>query len=271
MENLLAALSHELAAASTKPANPSSRCMDARVASSGVLWQPGVVVTADHTLRREEDIRVTLPGGKTVPAEIAGRDPGTDLAVLRISAGATPAVRIEANLALQPGNLVLAVGRSQDTGPVAAMGVVSSVSGPWRTWRGGKIDQFLRLDLGLYPGSSGGAVIDASGPFLGIATGGLSRTSALAIPGATIARVVHPLFENGHIARGYLGVGFQPVGIPEHRKGLIVLSVEAQSPAGQAGLVIGDVLSRSMANRSPIPTMFNRSRSRVLGQTSPSR
>ena len=244
MENLLVALSNELAAAVAQ-AGQSVVTVHGRprIASSGVHWQPGVIVTADHTLRREEDIRVTLPGGETVPAEIAGRDPGTDLAVLRTNADATPAVQIEPNLALQAGNLILAVGRSQDTGPVAAMGVISSVSGPWRTWRGGKVDQFLRLDVGLYPGSSGGAVVNASGQFLALATDGLSRTSTLGIPVQTIQRVVNQLLEKGHIPRGYLGIGLQPVALPEHRKGLIVLSVEPEAPAGKAGLVIGDVLT----------------------------
>jgi S1-C subfamily serine protease len=148
------------------------------------------------------------------------------------------------------------VGRSQETGVSAAMGVISNVSGPWHTWRGGRIDQFLRLDVGLYPGASGGAVVNAGGKLIGIATAGLSRTSALAIPALTINRVVEELLRKGHVARGFLGVGLQPIVLPEHLRtkldlptrpkggagGLIVLSVEPDGPAGRAGIVLGDVL-----------------------------
>ncbi len=214
------------------------------MASSGVVWKTGVIVTAEHTLRRDEDIRITLPDGKTVAAEIAGRDPGTDLAILRAETGGAAAAVLNQGT-LQAGNLILAIGRSQETGVSAALGVISSVSGPWHTWRGGRVDQFIRLDLGLYPGASGGAIVGVDGSIAGIATGGLSRTSPLAIPTQTVERIAAALLDKGHIARGYLGVGLQPVSLPEHLKqktGLIVLSVEPNGPAGKAGVVIGDVL-----------------------------
>ena len=219
-----------------------------RFSSSGVLWQPGVVVTADHMLRRDDDIRVTLADGRRVTATLAGRDAGTDLAVLKVE---EPGAIDAGEPTLRAGNLVLAVGRSQDDGASAALGVISSTGGPWHTWRGGRVDSFIRLDLRLYPGSSGAAVIDAAGKFIGMATSGLSRTSALAIPVATIRRVAKEILEKGHVSRGYLGIGLQPVGLPEHLKtklnlsdsrALIVLSVEQDAPAGKAGMVIGDVL-----------------------------
>ncbi|MBV8818932.1 MAG: serine protease [Acidobacteriaceae bacterium] len=222
-----------------------------RVPSSGVLWKEGVVVTADHTLRRDEELRITLPDGQSVGATLAGRDPGTDLAVLRTEQQQTPAAQLQDIEDLKPGSLALVVGRSHETGVSAALGVISTVSGPWHTWRGGKIDQFVRLDVGLYPGASGGAVVDASGRLVGIATGGLSRTSALAIPRVTVTRVVEALLKSGRVARGYLGLGLQPVVVPEHlrtelaitqKTGLIALSVEPDAPAGKAGIVIGDVL-----------------------------
>jgi S1-C subfamily serine protease len=246
MENPLIALSDELAAI---VANAGQSVVTVhgrpRIASSGVVWKPGVIVTAEHTLRRDEDLRITLPDGSTVPAEIAGRDSGTDIAILRAETGEAAAAIVKESTALKAGHLVLAIGRSQDTGVSAALGVISSLSGPWHTWRGGKLDQFVRLDVGLYPGASGGAIVGVDGSLVGIATGGLSRTSPLAIPVETVARVAAALLDKGHIARGYLGVGLQPVTLPEHLKqktGLIVLSVEPDGPAAQAGVVIGDVL-----------------------------
>jgi S1-C subfamily serine protease len=251
MENPLIALSIELAAAAER-AGRSVVAVNARWrnASSGVIWRNGVIVTADHTVRREEEIRVTLPDGRSAAAELAGRDPGTDLAVLKVETADAPIARSSAPDSIKAGNLALAIGRSEQTGVSAAMGVVSNVSGPWHTWRGGKLDRFLRLDIGLYPGVSGAAVVDAEGKLIGIATAGLSRTSLLAIPEATIDRVTDELLRQGHIARGYLGVGLQPIPLPEHLRtklksaegGLIVLSVEPDGPAGQAGVLIGDVL-----------------------------
>jgi S1-C subfamily serine protease len=251
MENPLIALSLELAATAER-AGQSVVAVNARWrnASSGVLWRNGVVVTADHTIRREEEIRVTLPDGRSSAAELAGRDPGTDLAVLKVDTAGAPISRSSAPDSIKTGSLALAIGRSEQTGVSAAMGVVSNVSGPWHTWRGGKLDCFIRLDIGLYPGISGAAVVDAEGKLLGIATAGLSRTSLLAIPAATIDRITDELLRQGHIARGYLGVGLQPIPLPEHLRtklksaegGLIVLSVEPDGPAGQAGVLIGDVL-----------------------------
>lgn len=256
MENPLIALSVALASA-TEQAGLSVVAVNARwrSASSGVIWRNGVIVTADHTVRRDEEIRVTLPDGRTVAAQLAGRDPGTDLAVLKAE---TPDASIPHSAAAgpKPGNLVLAIGRSEQAGVSAAMGVISNASGPWHTWRGGKLDLFLRLDIGLYPGLSGAAVIDAEGKVIGIATGALSRTSVLAIPAATIERVTEELLRSGHIARGYLGVGLQPIVVPEHLNsklnlqkkserqggGLMVLSAEPDGPAGLAGVVIGDVM-----------------------------
>jgi S1-C subfamily serine protease len=227
-----------------------------RNSSSGVIWRSGVIVTSDHTIRREEEIRVTLPDGRGVIAELAGRDPGTDLAVLKTDTAESPVARVALPDSIKTGNLALAIGRAAETGVNAAMGVVSNASGPWHTWRGGKLDRFLRLDVGLYPGVSGAAVVDAEGKLIGIATAGLSRTTLLAIPATTIDRVVDELLRRGHIARGYLGLGLQPIALPEHltaklkmppgskagAAGLIVLSVEPEGPAGQAGVLLGDVL-----------------------------
>ena len=156
-----------------------------------------------------------LADGRKVPATLAGRDPGTDLAVLRVE-GVDAAPSFAPAESVKTGNLALAVARSADLGATATMGVISAVGGAWSTWRGGRLDQYIRLDVSLYPGSSGGAVVDTAGRVLGIATSALSRAAGVAIPAATIERVAGELLSKGRIPRGYLGVGLQPVGMPEH-------------------------------------------------------
>jgi S1-C subfamily serine protease len=242
MANELAALSNELADAVERAGHAVvAGHARPRFSSSGVFWRPGIVVTAEHTIRREEEITVTLPDGKNVPASLAGSDPGTDLAVLKVEADQAPVKRATAEPA--PGNLALTIGRSEDSGVNATMGIISAVSGPWRTWRGGRLDRYIRLDLTLYPGSSGGLVVNVAGEALGIATSVLSRIAGLAIPASTIDRVADEILARGRVARGYLGVGLQPVELPDHHKGLIVLSLEPEGPAAKAGVLIGDILT----------------------------
>jgi S1-C subfamily serine protease len=242
MANELAALSNELASVVAGAAG-SVVAVHARprFSSSGVVWRPGVIVTAEHTLRREEEITVTLASGATVAATLKGSDPGTDLAVLQVE-GEAGAPLTAASAAPTPGQLALALGRSKDSGVNATMGIVSAVSGPWRTWRGGRLDHYIRLDLTLYPGSSGGPVVNTAGEVIGIATSALSRIAGLAIPAASIDRVVEAILTRGQVSRGYLGLGLQPVELPGHRKGLIALSVEPEGPAANAGALIGDIL-----------------------------
>src|SRR5215468_257545 len=164
-----------------------------RLPSTGVHWRPGVIVTADHTVRTDEDITITRPDGRTVPASLAGRDPGTDLAVLRVGDSDLPVADVAEPASLRVGHMVLAIGN----GPRASWGVVSALGGRWRTWRGGEIDQLVRLDLTLYPGFSGGPLVDVEGRVVGISTSGLSRQLELAVPAATVARVAAELLERG--------------------------------------------------------------------------
>ncbi len=241
MPNELAAFSNELAAV-VQRAGQAAVAVHARprYSSSGAIWRPGIIVTAEHTIRREEDITVTLPDGTNLPATLAGSDPGTDIAVLKVDSGFAPPPRATTDPV--PGNLALTLGRSKDSGVNATMGIISAVSGSWRTWRGGRLDRYIRLDLTLYPGSSGGLVVNAAGEALGIATSVLSRIAGLAIPASTIDRVADEILQRGRVARGYLGVGLQPVELPDHHKGLIVLSLSPDGPAAKAGIVIGDIL-----------------------------
>jgi S1-C subfamily serine protease len=242
MTNELAALSNDLAAA-VERAGKSVVAVHARprFSSAGVIWRPGVIVTAEHTIRREEEIIVTLPDGTDHPATLAGADAGTDIAVLKLAEAAGEAATLS-SAELRPGYLALAIGRSENSGVNATLGIISAVSGSWRTWRGGRLDQYIRLDLTMYPSSSGAAVIDTSGAVIGIATSGLSRIAGLAIPASTINRVTDEIISRGRVARGYLGVGLQPVNVTDHQKGLIVLSIEQGGPADKAGLLVGDIL-----------------------------
>lgn len=246
MENPLLNFSNQVAAVVSAAADhvvaiDSGR----RISSSGVIWAQDLIVTADHALKRHEDLRVTLPSGDQSGAELLGRDPGTDLAILRAENLPVPAWSFAA--VPKPGQLAVIAGRGSESGTHASLGVLSAVSGEWRTWRGGRMEHYIRLDVGQYPGTSGAAVLNAAGELIGIATGGLSRIAALAIPTATITRVVAQLLEKGHVGRGFLGVGLQPVPLPDRfgipqPAGVIVLTVEPDGPAEKAGLLLGDVI-----------------------------
>src|ERR1700721_2570652 len=151
--------------------------------------------------------------------------------------------------------------RSPDSGVNATMGIMSAVSGPWRTWRGGQVDQYLRLDLTLYPGSSGGAVVDTAGRVLGISTSALSRIAGLAVPVSTVNPLGDELLRSGHVSRGYLGLGLHPVTLPDSSTGLIVLSAEAEGPAASSGVLLGDILvalaGKSLSDTDEIQAILN--------------
>jgi S1-C subfamily serine protease len=224
---------------------------EARGSSSGVVWRTGVIVTADHALRRDEEIQVTLPDGRIVPATLAGRDSSTDLAVLKCAEAVASVAEISDVSTIKPGSLVLVVGRTRASGPVAALGVVSLVASERRTWIGAPLSPYVRLDVGLQPTAVGGAVIDASGRAIGIATPRFARFGAIAVPASTVNRVVDALLRAGHIPHGYLGVGLHPIRLPEalrqtlqrnEKTAAIVVEVEPESPAHKAGIMIGDLL-----------------------------
>jgi S1-C subfamily serine protease len=247
----LIALSNALAQATDRAAaSVVAVHTEARGSSSGVVWRPSVIVTAEHALRRDEDIQITLPDGRVVAATLAGRDASTDLAVLKC-AEATSAVAETSDVsAIKPGSLALVVGRTRASGPVAALGAISLVVAERRAWTGAALAPYIRLDVGLQPTAVGGAVIDPHGRIMGIATPRFARFGAIAVPAPTVNRVVETLLQKGRIPRGYLGVGLQPVRLPDalrrtlkrdDKTAAIVLEVEPEGPAQKAGIVIGDI------------------------------
>jgi S1-C subfamily serine protease len=252
MSEALIELSNALAAATERAAiHIVAVHTGPRGSSSGVIWRAGIIVTADHALRSDEEIKVTLPEQRVVSATLVGRDGTTDLAVLKCAEAASPMPAFGDAAALAAGHLTLVVGRTRASGPVAALGAVSLVVAERRQWGGGTLSPYIRLDVGLQPTAIGGAVVDARGNVVGIATPKFARFGAVAIPAATVNRVAEVLLSKGRIPRGYLGVGLQPIRLPAeltqstHRKGktaTIVLDVAPDGPAHQADLLIGDLL-----------------------------
>jgi S1-C subfamily serine protease len=251
-ESVLSKFSDELATAAEQ-AGRSVVSVRARmrVPSSGIVWRKGVIVTANHTVRRESEISVLLPNGKRAEAKLAGRDSGTDLAILKVEGLDAPVAQVGDSATLKLANFVLALGRTRSGNLVASAGIIGGLSGEQRTWRGGRLDQGVRLDLALYAGFSGGPLVGLDGKILGVNTSGLGRGRAMTVPLATVERSVNELLETGYIARPYLGIAMQPVSIPENVRGkiksapqggLMVMHVEAGGPAEKAGIVLGDVI-----------------------------
>ncbi len=252
---LLTTLSDELAAAVERAAK-AVVSVDARRQrpASGIVWPTagGVIVTADHVVERDEDITIILADGQKVGATVVGRDPGSDVAVLRLAAGPTAPAPAELAPAGEAkiGHLVLAVGRPGGS-PMASFGIISALGGSWRTQRGGIVEGYVRADVTLYPGFSGGPLVDVQGRVVGLNSWHLAGGQEMAIPTAALGTIVQTLVTQGKVRRAYLGVTSQPVRIPDglrqtlslsQKVGLMVVGVEPGSPADQAGLLLGDVL-----------------------------
>ena len=278
-KNVLVELSDALADAAETAGN-ATVLVNARrrMPASGIAYAADLILTADHVIEREEDIKVTLADGAEVSAQIAGRDAGTDLAVLKLEQGAATVAEATKSPA-RLGQIALVLGRPSANGIEASLGTVSAIGGPIRTGRGGMLEKYLRTDGISYPGFSGGPLVAADGTVLGLNTSGLASGAALTIPADIAWRVAETLVKHGRIKRGYLGIRSQAVEIPsasqqalnrEQKAGLLAVSVEKDSPASKGGLMVGDILVG--VSGTPVfhhDELFTRLNGDVVGKSTP--
>jgi S1-C subfamily serine protease len=249
MSNPFTELSNGLTSAVEK-GGASTVLVDARkrYPASGIAYAEDLVLTADHVVTRD-DIKVILPDGKSLAATVAGRDAGSDLALLRLAEKALKPAKTSNDVKV--GQLVLALGRPNTAGMQASWGIVTAISGPARTHRGGLLDEYISTETTPYPGFSGGPLVNTEGEVLGLNTSGLTQGSSLTIPAKVAWRIADELAKHGSVKRGYLGVRTQPVEIPEaarkslkreQQSGLLVLWLEENGPAQKGGLFVGDTI-----------------------------
>jgi S1-C subfamily serine protease len=219
--------------------------------AAGVVWKPGMVVTAAIAVGHAHEVQVIQPNGETTPGRVRGTDWTTDLAVIILeNEQLRPAVRrVESDVRV--GDFVFVAGRDGSGMLHASFGRIGATGGAWRTWRGGAVDRFVRLDGGLYPGLAGAPVADALGQVIGVASPLLSRHHGVVLPLSTVDRVSEALWKHGRITHGYLGIVAQPVAVPAGLRanapdlpetGLLVTGVVDDAPAGHAGVMVGDIL-----------------------------
>jgi S1-C subfamily serine protease len=220
-----------------------------RGAVSGVVWSAdGHVLTADHALDGEERVSVGLADGATVSAAVVGRDPGTDLALLRLDTPApAPPPEFRDVDAARVGELVVAVSRPGQSAR-AALGIIGALGASWRTPAGGRVERFFQPDVALRPGFSGSLLLDISGRALGVNSAALTRAGGVTLPAVTLRRVVASLAAHGRVRRGYLGIGLHPTRLPTEAAdraaqagGLMVVAVQPGGPA-EKDVLLGDVL-----------------------------
>lgn len=250
-KNIFVELSDAMSDAAER-AGKSTLLVDARkrMPASGVAISADAVLTADHVVERDEDIKVILADGTELTAKLAGRDPGSDLAVLKLAkASATPAE--VSKTPARVGQFVLAIGRPSSKGIESSFGIVNAIGGPVRTGRGSMLERFIKTDVVSYPGFSGGPLVNADGTIFGINTSGFGSGSAITIPADLAWKIAETLEKHGKIKRGYLGIRSQTVDIPadaqkslkrEQSTGLLLVGVESESAAAKGGLIVGDIL-----------------------------
>ncbi len=251
--SILATLSDELADA-VETAGRSTVTVNARrrMPASGIVWtNDGTIITASHVVERDDDITIGLPDGREVPARLLGRENGADIALLAVDAPhleAAPRSLHEARV----GNLALAIGRPGPDGTQASFGAISTVGGSWRTPRGATVDGYIRADVAMLPGFSGGPLVDGAGAVIGLNSSTLGRGGGLTLPHRAIDQNAEDIHAYGHVRRAYLGIGTQQVMLPasqaealglEDPHALLIVQVEHESPAERDGLLLGDILA----------------------------
>lgn len=221
-----------------------------RFPSSGIVWQKDLVITADHTLPRVDELQIRTSLGKVIAATVAGRDPSTDIALLKTTVDLQPVERAAPDQ-LRTGQLVVTLGRANGGRLLAMLTMISGTDGVYRNWRGGTLDQFIRLDIGPFPGFSGSALLLANGKIAGMNTSVFSRHFGLTVPASNIERIAQRLSSKGYIGKPYFGLMMHPIRLSEKMQqesgveiGLLVVGTEKLSPAEEAGLLVGDILVR---------------------------
>jgi len=222
-----------------------------RIAASGILWRSGIIVTASHMLRRTGDYEVSFRDKSGAKASLAGRDAGTDVAILRMEGANLERIQFGNVSELRVGQVVMAIGRSALGDLSTSAGIIARLGASWQTWRGGRIDSLLRPDITLYRGQSGSALVDSRARVLGMNTSALARSAAITVPNITVDRVIDEILQHGGVFRPYLGLAMQPIAVPadlratfnlKSETALIVMQVEPSSPSTEAGIMLGDVI-----------------------------
>jgi S1-C subfamily serine protease len=222
-----------------------------RFPASGIVWRDALVITASHVLERDSDLSITAPGGAQHAARLVGRDSGSDIAILAVEGASLQPLEAAPAGGLAAGHLALAVGRPGTPEPIASFGAISSIGGAWRTAQGGLLDAYIRADVALLPGLSGGALVDVAGRGLGMLSAYLAGGDPVAIPVPSLDSIVQRILSGGTLRRAYLGVSTQPVELQEvlrvrlgltQSTGLMLLGLEPAAPAEHGGLLLGDIV-----------------------------
>lgn len=226
-----------------------------RSTGTGIHWKQGIIVTSCEALQIEDSFKVGLPNGNAAEVELLATDPTTDIALLSLpEAIDLPVAVLGDPQTLALGQLVSTVGyqasRGRQSSQFASLGIVSQVGPAWRSQRGGQIDRYIAVDLTLYRGSAGSPLINAGGQVVGFNTFG-PRRKVLTIPATNVTAAVSQLQQRGKLSRGYLGLGMQAISLPENVQqqynltqaiGVLAVSVEPDSAAAAAGMVLGDIM-----------------------------
>lgn len=236
---LLSQLSSAIADVAAAAAPSIVEVASHRSLASGFVWRDGLIVTPDETLADEGEVLIELSDGSQHAVSIVGRDPATDIALLRLEGAKAPPAAF-ADDAPRPGALVVVAGAAESA-PLVSLASTTFVGPAWRSMRGGKIDARIELDGRLRRRAEGGLALSADGPAIGMAVRG-PRGRTLVIPRATIERVAPLLLEHGEIPRGYLGLALKDVALSDGGRGAMVMSLDKDGPGSAAGILQGDII-----------------------------